>query len=146
MNLAQGMPPGTPTADLFPQDEVRYGIPGGALETSLMMHLRPGLVSTDAAKDFASRAAEQPKGAQLQLHALGFSNKMGWLSQDLNPAGVVGAAATLSDADKGAQLAEACVDGFAKLLVEVHQADVDELLGTGPLFPPQGPPPVPEKK
>ena len=103
-----------------------------------MLHLRPELVSTDAAADFASKAAEQPKSAQLQLHAPGFSNKMGWLSQDLNAAGVVGAAASLSDAAKGAALAEDCVRGFAQLLVEVHAADVGEMLGTEPLFPPQG--------
>ena len=129
---------GSPSADLFPEDEVRYGIHGGALETSLMLHLRPDLVSTAAAADFASRAAKQPKHAQFQLHAPGFGNKMGWLSQDLNPAGVVGAAATLSDADKGAELAEACVQGFTQLLLEVHEANVDELLGTKPLSPPQG--------
>ena len=66
--------------------------------------------------------------------------KTGWLSQDLNAHGVVGAAATLSCADKGAALAEACVSSFAQLLVEVHAADVDEILGTDPLYPPQGPP------
>ena len=69
MNLAQGCMPGSPSAELFPDDEVRYGIHGGALETSLMLHLRPELVSIAAAKDFASRAAKQPKTAQLQLHA-----------------------------------------------------------------------------
>ena len=79
------------------------------------------LVSADAARDFASRAAEQPKSAQLQMHALGFSNKTGWLSHDLNVAGVVGAAASLSEAAKGATLAEECVAGLTKLLVEVQQ-------------------------
>ena len=78
MNLAQGMNPGSPTADLFPEDEVRYGIHGGALETSLMMHLRPELVDTKAAEDFASRAAERPREAQLQMHAGGFATKMGY--------------------------------------------------------------------
>ena len=140
MNLAQGCMPGSPSAALFPDDEVRYGIHGGALETSLMLHLRPELVSIAAAKDFASRAAKQPKTAQLQLHALGFNTKTGWLSQDLNPHGVVGAAASLSTADKGEVLADANSSAFAELLVEVHAADVDEILGTDPLYPPQGPP------
>ena len=140
MNLAQGCMPGSPSAELFPDDEVRYGIHGGALETSLMLHLRPELVSIAAAKDFASRAAKQPKTAQLQLHALGFNTKTGWLSQDLNPHGVVGAAASESDAAKGEVLADASSAAFAELLVEVHAADVDEILGTDPLYPPQGPP------
>ena len=39
------------------------------------------------------------------------------------------------------ELAEACVDGFVELLLEVYAANVDELLGTAPRFPPQGPKP-----
>ncbi|EOD32705.1 hypothetical protein EMIHUDRAFT_455985 [Emiliania huxleyi CCMP1516] len=138
MNLGASMAPGSACANLFPEDEMRYGLHGGALETSLMLHLRPQLVSTSAAKDFASRAAEQPKDAALQLHAPGFATKTGWLSQDLNAHGVVGAAATLSSAEKGATLARECVESLRKLLVEVHAADVDELLSDRPLFPPQG--------
>ena len=138
MNLADGMMPGTPSAELFPPDEVRYGLHGGALETSLMMHLTPELVSLDAARDFASKAQEIPKEAALQLHAPGFANKVGWLSHDLNPHGVVGNAAHLSDAGKGEALAEACVGGLVELLKEVHAADVDAMLGTAPLYPPQG--------
>ena len=97
MNLAQGMTPGSATASLFPDEEVRYGIHGGAVETSLMLHLRPELVDTAAARDFASEAAKVPKEAQLQMHALGFSTKMGWLSQDLNTHGVVGNAVSVED-------------------------------------------------
>merc|ERR1712097_193993 len=41
---------------VFPQEELMYGIHGGALETSLMLHLKPDLVDLSAAKDFASRA------------------------------------------------------------------------------------------
>ena len=47
-------------------------------------------------------------------------------------------AATLSSAEKGATLARECVESLRKLLVEVHTADVDELLSERPLFPPQG--------
>ena len=94
--------------------------------------------SLDAARDFASKAADVPPSAALQYHAPGFATKTGWLSQDLNAAGVVGAAASLSDADKGEQVAEACVAELVKLLVEVHAADVDSWVGTTPLFPPQG--------
>ena len=139
MNLAEGMVAGSPAAALFPPDEVRYGLHGGALETSLMLHLRPDLVSTAAAQDFASRATARPPSAKLQLHAPGFAPKTGWLSQDLNPHGVVGAAATLSSAEKGAALAEACVQSFTELLLEVHAADVDTLLGNDVRSPPQGP-------
>ena len=125
-----------PAAGLTSQ--VRYGIHGGALETSLMLHLHPELVSMDSAKDFASRAARQPKEAALQMHAPGFATKAGWQSQDLNAHGVVGAAASLSCAHKGEVLAEECVDGLVRLLTEVHAADAEEILGTVPMYPPQG--------
>ena len=36
MNLAQAA--GTEAAALFPEDELRFGIHGGAVETSLMVH------------------------------------------------------------------------------------------------------------
>ncbi len=74
----------------------------------------------------------------MQVHGPGFATKTGWLSQDLHAAGVVGAAASLSDAHKGAALAEACVSALAELLVEVHDADVEEVLGGEPLYKPQG--------
>lgn len=138
MNLSEGMSSASDCSSLFPEDEVRYGLHGGAMETSLMLHLTPDLVSMDAAKDFASRAALRPKSAALQLHGPGFANKTGWLSQDLHAAGVVGAAASLSDAAKGATLAEECVSSFVKLLVEVHDCDVDEVFKEQPLYPPQG--------
>lgn len=137
MNLAQG---GNSDAvsSLFPADEMRYGIHGGAVETSVMLHLRPELVSLEAARDFVSSATKQPKDAHFQYHMPGFGNKMGWLSQDLNPAGVVGAAASLSDAEKGAILSEACAQNFAALVLELHEIDVDEVLGSDPSFPFQG--------
>ena len=46
--FAGGLPAG-----LFPDDEVRHGIHAGAIETSMMLHLRPDLVRMDLAADFA---------------------------------------------------------------------------------------------
>ena len=39
----------------------------------------------------------------------------------------------------GAALVEEAASALAELIVEVHAADVDELLGTESLYPPQGP-------
>jgi len=139
MNLAQGLSSDGDVAALFPEEEVRFGIHGGALETSLMLHLRPDLVRLDAAQDFASAAAQQPRAAQLQMHAPGFATKAAWLAQDLSAAGVAGAAATLSDEAKGARLVEASVTALVQLLLEVEAADAVTWLDTKPLFPPQGP-------
>ena len=52
---------------VFPQEELMYGIHGGALETSLMLHLKPDLVDLNAAKDFESRAARMPPATRTQL-------------------------------------------------------------------------------
>ena len=81
MNLAQGCMPGSPSAELFPGDEVRYGIHGGALETSLMLHLRPELVSIAAAMDFASRAAYPSRRRLSAKGRARLREGTGWLSR-----------------------------------------------------------------
>ena len=134
MNLMQS---NDDVTEMFPSDELRYGIHGGAVETSLMLHIRPDLVSMENASDFASKAMQQPPDAKFQYHGQGFNNKMGWLSQDLNASGVVGAAASQSDAQKGALLADACADNFAQLLKELYEIpSVDDIISSDVLFPP----------
>eukprot|EP00227_Mantoniella_beaufortii_P011856 CAMPEP_0197583006 /NCGR_PEP_ID=MMETSP1326-20131121/6048_1 /TAXON_ID=1155430 /ORGANISM="Genus nov. species nov., Strain RCC2288" /LENGTH=572 /DNA_ID=CAMNT_0043147165 /DNA_START=446 /DNA_END=2164 /DNA_ORIENTATION=- len=124
---------------LFPGDELRWGIHGGGLETSVMLHLRPELVDMTQARRFESSAAAMPRDGVLQKHAPGFGVKAGWLSQDLNPAGVVGDAAD-ADAERGRVLVEAAADALATLLLELHATDAAAWTGNTPLFPPQGPP------
>lgn len=125
-------------ASLFPEDELRFGIHGGGLETSVMMHLRPELVDAGKALNFASSAnTPRTKGKTLQRHATGFGVKTGWASQDLNPHGVVGDAADASCA-KGAKLVESSALGLARLIEEMHATCADEWTGTAPLYPPQG--------
>src|SRR5215831_6713423 len=41
-------------AGLFPDAELRHGIHGGAVETSIMLHVRPDLVRREAFKNFRS--------------------------------------------------------------------------------------------
>ncbi|QJE73079.1 creatininase family protein [Aerophototrophica crusticola] len=96
---------------LFPEDELKWGIHGGAVETSLMLHLRPDLVRADKLADFRSAAAGLRTKA-LRLHDIG------WAAQDLNPAGVVGDT-TLATAGKGAAVLEHAARGLATLLEEV---------------------------
>ena len=118
-----------------------YGIHGGALETSLMLHLKPDLVDLNAAKDFASRAARMPPATrtQLRMHAPGFTTKCGWLSHDLNAAGVVGNARDAA-ADRGRALADVAVANLVELVTEVYEARVDDVLGNEVESPHRGPP------
>ena len=115
---------------VFPQEELMYGIHGGALETSLMLHLKPDLVDLSAARDFASRAARMPPATrtQLRMHAPGFATKCGWLSHDLNAAGVAGNARDAA-ADHGRALADLAVANLVELVTEVYEARVDDVLG-----------------
>lgn len=106
-----GMPPG-----LFDADELAHGIHGGEVETSLMLHLRPELVRREALADFDSlgrRLAERGGllGAEKPVG-------LGWMTQDLNPAGACGNAAAAT-AEKGAVLLEYLAGRLVTLLGEV---------------------------
>jgi creatinine amidohydrolase len=103
---AMGMPPG-----LYSDQETRFGIHGGDMETSLLLHLRPDTVDMAAARDFRSTAETAPIppiGAVAQA----------WISSDLNPAGVVGEA-HLATAEKGRLTAEHIVADVIVLLQKV---------------------------
>lgn len=106
-----GVPP-----DLFDDDELRHGIHGGEVETSLMLHLRPDLVRRDALADFDGLPAHLAAGRQM----LGAERPagLGWMSQDLHPAGVCGNAAR-ADAARGERYFEHLAERFATLLSEV---------------------------
>lgn len=101
--------------------EKRYGIHGGDVETSLMLHFRPDLVDMTKAENFASVAAlDERRHALLRptgIHAYA------WIASDLNPSGTVGDAAEAT-AEKGRAIAAHQADGFAVLLADVAAADL----------------------
>lgn len=112
---------------LFPDEETRFGIHGGAVETSLMLHLKPETVDRAAIAAFPSQAADvAARSDWFRLHSTG------WAAQDLNPAGVVGDT-RLADAKKGRAILEHAAKGLAALLREVaaHPVALDPL----PPFP-----------
>lgn len=111
-------------AGLLPEAEVASGIHGGAVETSLMLHLRPDLVRVEAVAAFASlQTVLEEEGRRLRAHGrFGF----GWLAEDLNPAGVVGDA-SLATAAIGAAVIGHQADGFIELLADVLAFDLARL-------------------
>ncbi len=113
--------------DLFPEDEMRYGIHGGSVETSLMLHLRPDLVDMSKAENFRSLMADLAGDFE---HLTGTS-RFAWQAQDLNPAGVVGNASD-ADAARGAQLIDHAVAHFVAVLAEVDRFPLSRLR-EGPL-------------
>jgi creatinine amidohydrolase len=116
-----GLPEG-----LFSERETRYGIHGGDVETSLMLHFRPDLVTMDKARDFVS-ATEGCEDEFALLRPQG-THAFAWIARDLNPAGVVGEAAKAS-AEKGRLTAIHQADGFLKLLADLRRARLSRLLG-----------------
>lgn len=110
---------------LFPPEEIRHGIHGGAIETSMMLHLRPDLVHRDKLADFPSLGARLSE----TFHLLGPTGtaKFGWQTQDLNPAGACGDARN-ADAGRGAKLVDFAARKFITLLEEVHRFPLSLLL------------------
>ncbi len=102
--------------DLFDAEELRHGIHGGAVETSMMLHLHPNLVKMQRARNFVSRAiAVEAGNTVLRIEG---STGIGWQTQDLNPAGACGDA-TRADAAKGKELIERAAKALAALAVDV---------------------------
>ncbi len=117
---------------LFAADEVRHGIHGGAVETSIMLARYPDQVRTDAIADFPSSSIameQQYRWLSTQRPA-----PFAWQAQDLHPSGAVGNA-TLGSGAKGEQLIDQGARAFCELLAEVDNFAVKRL-GSGPLGEP----------
>lgn len=111
--FAQGVPDG-----LFPEDEQRFGIHAGDMETSVMLALHGELVQMDQARDFRPAVADIDRAySHVGLSPAG---KLGWMAQDMNAAGACGNAAAAT-ADKGRTVIEHAARQLVSLLDEVHR-------------------------
>lgn len=79
--------PRPPNADL-PESEWRRGIHGGAVETAMMLHLRPQAVRRDEIAEHPSLDEELERDLEL-LRATG-PGSFSWVAGDLSESGVVG--------------------------------------------------------
>jgi creatinine amidohydrolase len=109
---------------LFSPEEIRHGIHGGAIETSLMLAVHPELVRRDKVRAFPSAAAEMERGyAWLRPdRPAGF----GWMAQDLNPEGALGDA-TAATAEAGRAALAHGARAFVELLDDVRRFPLDRL-------------------
>ena len=117
---------------MYPPEELRLGIHGGDVETSLMLRFRPEAVDMDRAGRFASTAEG---GAIPPVGPVAY----GWIATDLNPDGTVGDASAAT-AEKGEATARHQVAGFVELLRRMTErplAGLDPVpgQGTGPRAP-----------
>ncbi|UGA42597.1 creatininase family protein [Bradyrhizobium quebecense] len=110
---------GTPDG-LFDADELRHGIHGGAVETSIMLAKYPQHVRKDAIADF------KPTSVQIEKDHRFLSTQrpapFAWQAQDLNPSGAIGDANKAS-AEKGEKLLEHGARAFCELLADVDRFD-----------------------
>lgn len=114
---------------LFPAEEVRHGIHGGAVETSIMLARYPDQVRADAIADFAASSIAMER--QYRWLSTQRPAPFAWQAQDLNPSGAVGNA-TLARPEKGELLLDQGAAAFCELLAEVDNFDVNRL-AKGPL-------------
>ena len=115
-------------AGQFSAEEHRFGIHGGEIETSMMLHLAPATVRMEHARDW--RSSSQDRAERYRLLGNGKSAKMGWAMQDYHPAGAVGNAAGAT-AEKGRAVVEAAGAQLALLLGELCALPVASLVARG---------------
>ena len=111
-----------PNGVALPDDEWAHGLHGGAIETAMMLHLRPDLVRRDAIDRFAS-FGEDLEDELTWVRPEGVA-PFAWLAQDLNPHGVTGDA-TLATKELGAQLVEHYGSILADVVRDAHAFPVE---------------------
>lgn len=111
---------------LFGAEEHRFGIHGGAIETSMMLHLAPATVRMEHARHWPS--SSQERAARYPILGNGRSAKLGWAIEDYHPAGAVGDAAGAM-ADKGRAVVQAAAQALAQLIAEIHALPLDTVGG-----------------
>lgn len=114
-----GMPDG-----LFTDDEVRHGVHGGAIETSIMLAAHPEHVRKDKIADFRPSSMAMEKDFRwLSAHR---PAPFAWAAQDLHVSGAVGDA-TQASAEKGEQLLDHGARAFCELLADMRKFDLKAL-------------------
>jgi creatinine amidohydrolase len=110
---------------LFPEQELRHGVHGGAVETSIMLARHQQHVRQQAIADFQPASVAMEKNNRwLAAHR---PAPFAWQAQDLHPGGAAGNA-TLAAADKGERVLDHGARAFVELLADVDQFEVERLL------------------
>jgi creatinine amidohydrolase len=109
--------------DLFDPAEIRHGIHGGQIETSMMLHLQPGLVRMEHAQDFTPVTVEIERETKLLGRGSAY---FGWQAQDLHPSGASGNAARAT-AELGKELVERAAIGLVRLTDDISNYPLSRL-------------------
>jgi creatinine amidohydrolase len=118
---------------LFAAEELRHGVHGGAVETSIMLARYPQTVRREAIADFRPASIAMDKEFRwLSAHR---PVPFAWQAQDLHPSGAAGDA-TKASAEKGERLLDHGARAFCELLDDVDKFDVKRL-AAGPMESPK---------
>lgn len=109
---------------LFTREEQTHGIHAGAIETSIMLAVQPGLVRMARAQTFASAGIEPAR--EFRYLGIDRPGRLGWMSQDLHASGAIGDASAAT-AEKGKAAIEFGARAFVELLGEVDRFDLARL-------------------
>jgi creatinine amidohydrolase len=113
---------------LFSAEELRHGVHGGAIETSIMLARYGQHVRTDEIGNFRPASIEMEKNYRwLSAHR---PAPLAWQAQDLHASGAAGDA-TQASAEKGAILLDHGARAFCELLADLDKFD-PETLSDGP--------------
>src|SRR5471032_172906 len=113
---------------LFSAEELRHGIHGGAVETSIMLARYPQHVREAEIADFRPASIAMEKDYRwLAAHR---PAPFAWQAQDLHASGAAGDA-TLASAEKGQHLLDHGAAAFCELLADVDKFD-PQTLKAGP--------------
>ena len=110
----------------LPEAEWRHGVHGGAVETSMMLHLRPDLVRADEIQD-APSLGEDLEGVLCRVDPEGEAAAFSWLAADLNRSGVVGNARH-ADAAKGKRLVTHYGEALADVIRDARRFPLERLV------------------
>jgi creatinine amidohydrolase len=107
---------------LFSAEELRHGIHGGAVETSIMLARYPQAVRNEAVADFPSSGITMEK--DYRWLSASRPAPFAWQIQDLHESGAVGNA-TQASAEKGQRMLDHSAGAFCELLADVDKFDVE---------------------
>ena len=108
----------------LPEEEWRHGLHGGAIETAMMMYLKPDGVRPDDVANFPSLGAE----LEDVLDRVGPEGQasFAWLAEDLSPWGVVGDA-RLATAGLGSDLVQHYGRALAEVIADTRRFPLERL-------------------
>ena len=104
--------------EMFSVEEVRHGVHGGAVETSILMARYPQHVRADSNENFAPSSIAMER--DFKILSLQHPAPLAWQAEDLHPSGAAGDA-TLARAELGERLLANGARQFCELLTELDR-------------------------